>query len=81
MSKEFKGLIELLTDKEFVSYLIEFTKQNDCEIMYFKINSDFYNSTSELLLSSFKFRESFLGYEYWYEIFRKINQLEKQNIK
>jgi hypothetical protein len=77
MSKEFKGLIELLTDDEFANYIIELAKQNDFVNIVFKINSSYFVSPLELLLCSFSFNESIHGHDYWSEIVHKIRKTIK----
>jgi hypothetical protein len=76
MTKEFKLLIEELTDDEFVNYILELTKQNNKFLFLSKICGAYSNSL-EILLSSFNFHDTVQGWHYWNEIVVRIRQKNK----
>ena len=77
MSKEFKSLIEMLTEDELANYIIELVNQNDYDNIIYKINSNYFFSELEVLLCSFAFNETIKGHDYWQQIVIRIRNTIK----
>jgi hypothetical protein len=73
MSKEFKLLIETLTHKELINYLLELSKLNDFEKINLLMNIDYYLHPKEILMSSFVFSQTDQGFDYWSKIVVRIS--------
>jgi hypothetical protein len=76
MTKEFKLLIEELTDDEFVNYIVELTRQNN-KFSVLCVMCGAYSNSLEILLSSFNFHDTVHGWHYWNRIVIRIRERNK----